>query len=38
MTGDKDLLKLARRDKLRGLFRILTPDAALLAAGLQSAP
>ena len=29
VTADKALLKLARRDKLRGLFRILTPDAAL---------
>jgi putative PIN family toxin of toxin-antitoxin system len=29
ITADKALLKLARRDKLRGLFRILTPDAAL---------
>lgn len=30
VTADKDLLRLARRDKLRGLFRILSPDAALL--------
>ncbi len=29
ITADKALLKLARRDKLRGLFRILTPEAAL---------
>lgn len=29
VTADKDLLRLARRDRLRGLFRILTPDAAL---------
>lgn len=29
VTADKDLLRLARRDKLRGLFRILTPEAAL---------
>lgn len=29
VTADKALLKLARRDKLRGLFRILTPEAAL---------
>jgi putative PIN family toxin of toxin-antitoxin system len=31
ITADKALLKLARRDKLRGLFRILTPEAALAA-------
>jgi predicted nucleic acid-binding protein len=30
ITSDKALLRLARRDKLKGLFRILTPDAALL--------
>lgn len=29
VTADKALLKLARRDRLRGLFRILTPEAAL---------
>lgn len=29
VTADKALLKLARRDKLRGLFRILTPEIAL---------
>lgn len=29
ITADKALLKLARRDRLRGLFRIITPDAAL---------
>lgn len=29
ITSDKALLRLARRDKLKGLFRILTPDAAL---------
>jgi putative PIN family toxin of toxin-antitoxin system len=29
VTADKDLLRLARRDRLRGLFRILTPDMAL---------
>ncbi len=29
VTADKALLKLARRDKLKGLFRILTPEAAL---------
>lgn len=31
VTSDKDLLRLARRQKLAGLFRILTPDAALAA-------
>lgn len=30
VSADKDLLRLARRDKLRGLFRILSPEAALL--------
>jgi putative PIN family toxin of toxin-antitoxin system len=29
VTGDKALLRLARRDRLRGLFRILTPEMAL---------
>ncbi|MBI5108526.1 MAG: putative toxin-antitoxin system toxin component, PIN family [Rhodocyclales bacterium] len=29
VTADKALLKLARRDGLRGLFCILTPEAAL---------
>ena len=29
VTADKALLKLARRDRLRGLFRILTPEKAL---------
>ena len=29
VTADKALLSLARRDRLRGLFRILTPEAAL---------
>ena len=29
VTADKALLQLARRDKLRGLFRILTPEVAL---------
>lgn len=29
VTADKDLLRLARRDRLRGLFRILTPELAL---------
>ncbi len=29
VTADKALLRLARRDMLRGLFRILTPEAAL---------
>jgi putative PIN family toxin of toxin-antitoxin system len=32
VTADKALLKLARRDRLCGLFRILTPEAALAAA------
>ena len=29
VTSDKALLRLARRDSLRGMFRILTPEAAL---------
>lgn len=29
VTADKALLCLARRDRLRGLFRILTPEATL---------
>lgn len=29
VTADKALLRLARRDRLRGLFRILTPEMAL---------
>ena len=29
ISADKALLKLARRDKLRGLFHILTPEAAM---------
>ncbi|OHC66711.1 MAG: putative toxin-antitoxin system toxin component, PIN family [Rhodocyclales bacterium GWA2_65_19] len=29
ITADKALLRLARRDRLHGLFRILTPEAAL---------
>jgi putative PIN family toxin of toxin-antitoxin system len=29
ISADKDLLRLARRDKLRGLFCILTPEAAM---------
>jgi len=29
VTADKALLRLARRDRLRGLFRIITPDMAL---------
>ena len=29
VTADKALLRLARRDRLRGLFRILTPEKAL---------
>ncbi len=32
VTADKDLLRLARRDRLRGLFRILSPEAALAIA------
>jgi len=32
VTADKALLRLARRDRLRGLFRILTPEAALTEA------
>lgn len=31
VTADKALLRLARRDRLRGLFRILTPEVALTA-------
>jgi putative PIN family toxin of toxin-antitoxin system len=31
VTADKALLKLARRDRLHGLFRILTPEAAMEA-------
>lgn len=31
VTADKALLRLARRDRLRGLFRILTPEAMLAA-------
>ncbi|MCX7154814.1 MAG: putative toxin-antitoxin system toxin component, PIN family [Rhodocyclales bacterium] len=31
VTADKALLRLARRDRLRGLFRILTPEMALTA-------
>jgi len=31
VTADKALLRLARRDRLRGLFRILTPEIALTA-------
>jgi len=29
VTADKALLRLARRERLRGLFRILSPEAAL---------
>lgn len=32
VTADKALLQLGRRDRLRGLFRILTPELALTAA------
>ena len=35
VTADKALLKMARRDKLAGLFRIVTPDAVL--AGMRLA-
>ena len=35
VTGDKALLRMARRDKLAGLFRIVTPDAVL--AGMRLA-
>jgi putative PIN family toxin of toxin-antitoxin system len=39
VTADKALLKLARRDRLRGLFRILTPEVALSEmAGSTPAP
>lgn len=31
VTADKALLRLARRDRLHGLFRILTPEMALTA-------
>jgi uncharacterized protein len=32
VTADKALLRLARRDRLRGLFRILSPEAVLAGA------
>jgi putative PIN family toxin of toxin-antitoxin system len=32
VSSDKAVLRLARRDKLRGLFRILTPEAMLAEA------
>ena len=35
VTADKALLRMARRDKLAGLFRIVTPEAAL--AGMTQA-
>ena len=35
ITGDKALLKLARRQRLAGMFRIMTPDAALAAVSRQ---
>lgn len=40
VTSDKALLKLARRQKLRGRFAILTPEAALSdgSAGLAPGP
>lgn len=37
VTSDKALLRLARRDKLRGLFRILHPEAALTEICLAAA-
>jgi putative PIN family toxin of toxin-antitoxin system len=33
VTADKALLKLARRERLRGLFRIMTPESALAETG-----
>lgn len=36
VTSDKDLLRLARRQKLAHLFRILTPEAALAAIAAPS--
>lgn len=33
VTADKALLKLARRDKLRGVFEIITPETALSQLG-----
>ena len=36
VTADKALLKLARRERLRTLFHILTPEAALAEAGACS--
>ena len=33
VTADKALLKLARRESLRGLFRIITPESALAETG-----
>ncbi len=38
VTADKALLKLARRERLRGLFRILTPEAALAETGQHTTP
>jgi uncharacterized protein len=39
VTSDKALLKLARRNRMQGLFRILTPEGALEAtSGRQAAP
>ncbi len=37
VTADKALLKMARRDKLAGLFRIVTPDAVLAGLAMQAA-
>ena len=36
VTADKALLQVSRRDRLRGLFRILTPEAALAETGFQT--
>lgn len=36
VTADKALLQVSRRDRLRGLFRILTPEAALADAQPQT--
>lgn len=38
VTADKALLKLARREKLRHLFRILTPEAALIELAAEDEP
>jgi putative PIN family toxin of toxin-antitoxin system len=36
ITADKALLKMARRDKLSGLFRIVTPDVVLAGMEIQA--